>query len=447
MTASGLVLNKLFDYICALSPISFVVSVLAVISCIAIGSIETGLDAPEFETLSHKHWMLDVPFIEAIVAYILSLITCGSAVYGLYKEGGQKKDIYSLFVKETSHALVVTRCIFWMSLWDSMINLWIIVCWALPLFGNRLYSELPSIVLGMVGQTSFTASINWYLIITLLLIVSICCSVEQQTMWFHKIQLLGYILFILIVLFPVLLVIIFDNNGIRVFGYVIDSNTMIECWIRNESKQYWWNLYGLVVIAMLLSILLSIICIFRLCKKCDRNDKEFNITCKLLAFVLVFLCSWIWPAMERATSDPPFWLAVCHHVFMPMYGLGNAVVWFTLQFYGQYKNSQDDTILTTLMSSTLHGETANNSSITVSQMYQTSEDTSINESTNNYSHMDSQDQPIQIEHEPVENNNSSGASTPLNMEMQSSENSIEHESVNNHSHLNSQEQAEIIYQK
>ena len=278
MTACKNVSNKLLVYIYAVSPIVFIVCILAVVSCIAVSSIETGLRVPQFENNTHRIGLLYAPFIFAIISWIATVITCLSAVYGVYKETDHNKDIYALFVKETSQTLVVTRCIFWMSLWDSLMNLWVITCWMLPIFWNKLYSELPSMFLGLVGQISITASINWYLIITSLLIVSICCSVKQQTVWFHKIQLLGHISFILIVLLPCLLVIILDNNKFGVFGYVIDANTMIECWIRNESKQYWINLYALVVVTMFLSIILSIISIYKLCKKCDRNCQNHYVS-------------------------------------------------------------------------------------------------------------------------------------------------------------------------
>lgn len=220
MTTCKYVLNKLLRYICALSPISFIVCILAIVSCITVESIETTeLRVPEFESPMHKLCLLYFPFIFAIISWIFCLITCSSAVYGLYKGADHNKDIHSLFLEETSHTLIVTRCIFWMSLWDSLMNLWVITCWMLPLFWNKLYSELTSIILGMIGQIAIAASINWYLIITLLLIVSICCSVKQQNVWFYKIQLLGHISFVLIVLFPCLLVIILNNHRVRVFGY------------------------------------------------------------------------------------------------------------------------------------------------------------------------------------------------------------------------------------
>ncbi len=117
----------------------------------------------------------------------------------------------------------------------------------------------------------------------------------------------------------------------HIFGYVNDADSKIECWFKNQHKTYWAILYGLVVIAMVLSSLLFIIAIYI---RFQSNTNNANCCCnnqlitKLFAFVLVFVITWIFPLIDRATSEPQFWLSVFHHCFLTIYGFGNAIVWF-----------------------------------------------------------------------------------------------------------------------
>eukprot|EP01084_Bolivina_argentea_P002032 3746_1 len=340
-----------------ISLVSFIGCLFCYILSILITIINNEFTNTDFDTLN-RVWLIYVPFCAACISSTFSALTCYSAANQLHQHL-QTNNLYSLFVLlfpsntlsvKVKYRLTITRCVFFMALWDLSINLWIIITWIFPIFGI-LYGDFPCTILGVACQICFVSSICWYLIITLLLIALLYFKVTPETL--HNIQLLGHIFCFLIALVATFSIAFLTEFA--AFGYVIDSNYKIECWIKNEYRQYWNIFYTLVVFSMSISVLLLIVAVYTICNSNEEQQPNYKLINKLLAFVLVFVTTWIFPFTDRISNNPSYWLTIAHHFGITIYGFGNGFVWFVLQWY-YYRNNESNDLAETLTVSQHNGE-------------------------------------------------------------------------------------------
>eukprot|EP01084_Bolivina_argentea_P058798 107338_1 len=316
-----------------------------------------------------KIWLIWSPFLGSCISLILSVLTNVSAFITLHKKMNLTtsnnfdciqwfNNKYMLLILELpsnmplkdQNSLIITRCVFFMSLWDSGINLWMITSWIWPIIDKTYSNNVFISMLGVVCQIDFVSSVCWYLIITLLLIATLYYTNQPAILVkiLHKIQLFGFLLCFIVGI--VATFVIGYGTNFTAFGLVTDSNIKIEPWIKNDFKIYWNILYAFIVISMVLSIMLLLFAAYKIFKRDKKRNSPKLILKFLLAFVFVFVFTWIFPFIERTVNKPHYTLTVAHHIGLSIYGFGNGLVWFGLQWYGKRgkRNSEQNDKLESL---------------------------------------------------------------------------------------------------
>ena len=335
----------------------------------------------------------------AIPACILSFISMVSAAYicisvRTLRQIRERRTATMLELEicsqTDSHAFferpdLLIHHIFWMSLFDSLESLWILIHWFLKLFNTNFVESNDQIcyAFGVVGQITGLGCIMWYFIIALSLFITIFDFCNQLSFKQLKIthSIIAWIVIIIMTIIPAI--------G-KVYGLIDEDTQAIvdssECWISDE--RYWITYYAPMMFVWCFAVFLLFCVCFRFgsngkissqCKTCinkckfrhctcnnndntnnnnnNNSDHESNINSYILGdgistnnsavikrltlFTVVYIVSWSFAMIHRTYDilsknehkDAPILIIGLHWCCLACLGSGNAFVWSNAHFF------------------------------------------------------------------------------------------------------------------